>query len=416
MEDNFKIVIVTKPSPVNDEATLIERLLGAGADIVSLRKPGIGERYIESILEHIRPELRNRIRLHDYPQLARAFGTGFQLNSRNSKADDIPAVMLSKGCHSLGEITETQGVDYVTLSPIFDSISKPGYNSRFDLSTLDIAAINKKVIALGGVTLDHVPSLRAAGFAGAAFLGEVWRDNESFERFVRYLTMRNSRLQYITDGSTPYDTVSLALKALEGGCRWVQIRMKDEPAESVAEVAAELAPAFINRGATLIVDDHVEIAAMTTGVAGVHIGQKDISPAQAREILPSDKILGFTVNSAEHLETAANLFRDHIDYLGIGPLRFTSTKKKLAPTLGYDGLDKIRSLMHQLNFVPSAVIVGGVTDHDFEQLAGIGFGGVAVSGAIGKTPSPADAANDLTTKAIRHFGYINEDDYIRFNK
>ncbi|MDE5808782.1 MAG: thiamine phosphate synthase [Muribaculaceae bacterium] len=414
MADDFKIVVITTPKPIDNEAQKIEKLLSAGADYVSIRKPEIGERYVAGLLENIRPELRCRIKLHDYPELARAFKTGFQLNSRNTKVDGIPQSMLSKGCHSLGEVVESQGFDYVTLSPIFDSISKPGYKANFNLNNLDLESFSSKVIALGGVTLDRLPVLRKSGFAGAAFLGEVWRDQESFDRFIRYLAIRNSRVQYITDGSTPDDTIRLAQAALNGGCKWVQIRMKGQPIEAVTEVAEELAPAFTNRGCTLIVDDHVEIAASISGVAGVHLGQNDLSPIEARHIMPNDKILGFTVNSVEHLKNAANLYRDHIDYLGMGPLRFTSTKKKLAPTLGVEGLAEIRSKMDELNFVPPVVVVGGVTSDDFKRLANIKFGGVAVSGAIGKSPSPIDATSNIVKCANRHFAYRFEDDYLKF--
>lgn len=414
MADDFKIVVITPPTPVDNESVMIERLLGAGADIVSLRKPAIGERYIESVLQNIRPELRKRIRLHDYPHLARAFNTGFQLNSRIANAEGISPSMLSKSCHSLAEAAEARDVDYVTLSPIFDSVSKPGYNSRFDISNIDLSSIKAKTIALGGVTLDRLPLLRKAGFDGAAMLGDVWRNRESFDSFIRYLAMRNSRLQYITDGATPDETVNLALEALKGGCRWVQIRMKDVPVEAVTDVATELAPKFTEQGATLIVDDHIEIAANIDGLAGVHLGQTDLSPAEARKILPPHSIIGFTVNTTDQLKTASATHRPHIDYLGIGPLRFTSTKKKLAPTLGFDGLDKMRTKMKELDFVPPAVIVGGVTADDFEQISNIGFGGIAVSGAIGKSSSPFQATTKLIQRAANTFRYKNEDDFIRF--
>ncbi|MBD5367378.1 MAG: thiamine phosphate synthase [Bacteroides sp.] len=414
MADNFKIVVFTPPAPVDNEAQKIERLLGAGANIVSLRKPGIGVRYIESVLKQLRPELRHRIRLHDNPELARAFGTGFQLNSRTPQVTDIDHSSMSKSCHTINEVLETNGVDYVTLSPIYDSISKAGYKSQFDLSSLDLSSVDVSVVAMGGMTLDRIPLIRAAGFAGAAFLGDVWRDTDSFNRFVRYLTMRNSRLQYVTDGDSPDDTVNLALAALKGGCRWVQIRMKNDSHEAVADVMTELVPKFTALGATLIVDDHVDIAATTEGVAGVHLGQTDMPPSEARKVLPADKVIGFTVNSAIQLRAAAQQYRHSIDYLGIGPLRFTSTKKKLATPLGLDGLEDIRLLMTNIGFIPPAVVIGGVIDTDYKPLAQIGYGGVAVSGAIGHAANPAASAHLLTTTAADLFGHSIEDDYINF--
>ena len=149
MVDNFKIVVITPPEPIENEALKIERLLGAGADVISLRKPGIGPRYIESVLEQIRPVLRKRIKLHDYPEIAQHFHTGFQLNSRNSEVSGIPSSMLSKGCHSLNEvIVLDMEVDYVTLSPIYDSISKAGYESQFDPDSLDLGQITTDVVAM----------------------------------------------------------------------------------------------------------------------------------------------------------------------------------------------------------------------------------------------------------------------------
>lgn len=172
---DFLTIAITSPYHIDDEAARIERLLAGGeADYVHIRKPGWTSEETERLIASIRPEMRNRLKLHDHFGLASRYGLGgVHLNSRNHVAP-ADAVKISKSCHSLEELGDTGRYEYVTLSPVFDSISKQGYRSAFRLDELRPWLEGKRVVALGGVTPERIPQLKEAGFSGAAMLGYFW--------------------------------------------------------------------------------------------------------------------------------------------------------------------------------------------------------------------------------------------------
>ena len=197
-------------------------------------------------------------------------------------------------------------------------------------------------------------------------------------------------LQFITDGKTAEETVRQAISALEGGCRWIQIRMKDASEEEVEDAVKSILPHCRKARAILIVDDRVEIAARC-GADGVHLGKEDTSPEQALAILGPDRIIGSTVNT---LEDIGRLPLDIVDYLGIGPYRFTSTKKRLAPILGLEGYRNIMTLLRKRSSIP-AVAIGGITADDIIPVISTGVTGIAVSGAISHADDPVAATRRL---------------------
>lgn len=176
MKEKFLIIAVTTPVEYPGEAERITELLDSGeADIVHIRKPAWDAAKTEKLIRQIPERLYPRLRLHDHFSLAEKYNLGgVHLNSRNLSA---PATIknLSRSVHSLDEIERYQELDYLTLSPIFDSISKPGYKSNFDLKELKDKITGKRIIALGGVTPEKIPSLREVGFIGAAMLGHFWK-------------------------------------------------------------------------------------------------------------------------------------------------------------------------------------------------------------------------------------------------
>lgn len=131
--------------------------------------------------------------------------------------------------------------------------------------------------------------------------------------------------------------------ALEGGCRWIQLRMKDAGESEIERTALRLIPECRRRGAIFIIDDHVELA-IKTGADGVHLGKNDMSVADARRLAGPDFIIGGTANTFEDIQRIA---REGADYIGCGPFRFTTTKKNLAPVLGADGYENIVSQMRK---------------------------------------------------------------------
>lgn len=193
-------------------------------------------------------------------------------------------------------------------------------------------------------------------------------------------------LQFITDSPTAECTVAQAMQALDGGCRWVQVRMKGAPDRDVEAAVRALLPHTRTLGATLIVDDRVDVVSRT-GADGVHLGKDDMPPAEARAILGPGSIIGSTVNTLADIE---RLPLDLIDYLGMGPYRFTTTKKRLAPVLGLDGYREAMAALRRQSAIP-VVAIGGITLDDVVPLLATGVTGVAVSGAISRADNPGEA-------------------------
>ena len=164
-------------------------------------------------------------------------------------------------------------------------------------------------------------------------------------------------LQFITHQTDRYTCFESALMALEGGCKWIQLRMKEAPCEEVEAVALQLKPLCKEKEAILILDDHVELARKLE-VDGVHLGKKDMPIDEARQLLGESFIIGGTANT---FEDVVQHYRAGADYLGIGPFRFTTTKKNLSPVLGLEGYTAILSQMKEANIELPVVAIGGIT-------------------------------------------------------
>ena len=209
----------------------------------------------------------------------------------------------------------------------------------------------------------------------------------------------NYRLQFITHSTDRYTYEESARLALEGGCRWVQLRMKG--AEECDKVACALAIQKMCRavGATFIVDDDVQLA-KRIGADGVHLGKEDMPVTEARAILGEGVIIGATVNSFEDIE--AHINGSLPDYFGCGPFRFTTTKKRLAPTLGIEGYREIISRMHERDITIPIVAIGGITKTDIPQILAAGIDGIALSGSVLQANNPVKEMQEIVS-IINHF-------------
>lgn len=185
-------------------------------------------------------------------------------------------------------------------------------------------------------------------------------------------------LQYITNTDCDRPVVEQVKAVLEGGCRWIQIRMKDASDEEIEKVVAEIKPLCLEKEAFLLLDDRVELA-KKTDVGGVHLGKEDMTPSRARMILGPAAVIGVTANTIEDIEAVKTL---DIDYIGIGPFTETATKKKLAPRLGIEGIKNICKEMEKREINIPHVAVGGIRLDDVRELLAAGVNGIAVSGAI----------------------------------
>ena len=203
----MKWIVITLPTFIPDEARLIAGLFQRGLDVLHLRKPGSDEGSCRRLLDGISECWHERIVVHDHFSLCRDYGLlGVHLNGRHPQPPaDFQPRSVSASCHSVDEARRRKDtLDYVFLSPIFDSISKQGYSSAYTPELLadahDHGFIDRKVMALGGFTLEHIPRIREWGFGGAVFLGDVWNRvgqpgmDAYLERVERALHRRNGKI------------------------------------------------------------------------------------------------------------------------------------------------------------------------------------------------------------------------------
>ena len=187
--------------------------------------------------------------------------------------------------------------------------------------------------------------------------------------------------------------VETVRQAVDGGVRIVQLRDKHATDAETTDQLVELSRVIDGR-ALLVVNDRLDaaIAARAAGarVDGVHLGQGDTSVLRARAELGPDALIGLTANTAEHLEAARALPDGTVDYLGVGVIRPTSTKRDHPPALGIEGF---RAFAESSPF--PCVAIGGVGLHDVEALRRAGAAGVAVVSALCAADDPAASARSF---------------------
>ncbi len=399
----MKVIVITEPGIVTQEAELIKTILDKGVDRVHIRKPEWCREQIKNLICEIPHHLRSRITLHDNFDLFEDLGVGgLQLNQRNPYIPQLFTGVRSASCHSIDELQDISNFDYVTLSPIFNSISKSGYQSNFSEEELYSARkhnyINDKVIAMGGVTPAQIPYLREIGFGGVALLGYIWGDksiegvaSRAMEAVKMAKMSRNFSLQYISHRNSTLDDVSSSEAALEGGCRWVQLRMKGFSDEEFISRAKVLRTSCDKVGATFILNDRAHLV-KECKADGVHLGREDISPREARILLGSGAIIGGTANSLADID---NLVVQGVDYIGLGPFRFTTTKEKLSPTLGLEGYVTAVEHCHKMGYATPIVAIGGITVDDIYEIMSCRVNGIALSGTILNAEDSVATTSDI---------------------
>ncbi|SKB76787.1 thiamine-phosphate pyrophosphorylase [Sphingobacterium nematocida] len=183
-----------------------------------------------------------------------------------------------------------------------------------------------------------------------------------------------SKIQYISSGTTEEQQLNNIKSVLQKGIQWVQLRFKTEDHSAVRRVAH--ATKFLKQeyDFTFIINDLIDIA-QEVDADGVHLGLEDQGVAIARHQLGSDKIVGGTANTWSDVQQR---ILEGCDYIGLGPLRFTTSKAKLSPLLGVEGY---RDIFDELKGspVPPIYAIGGVTLEDIPLLSSIGVYGVAIS-------------------------------------
>ena len=200
-------------------------------------------------------------------------------------------------------------------------------------------------------------------------------------------------VQFITHYTEQYSYLDSVRIALEGGCRWIQLRMKDTLQKEIQPIAKEALTLCREYEATFIIDDHVELAKQIKA-DGVHLGKSDMPIAEARRILGKDFIIGGTANT---FEDVLGHHKAGADYIGCGPFRFTTTKKNLSPVLGLDGYRRIVWQMKEAGIHLPIVAIGGITEADIPELMQTGVNGIALSGSILRAKNPIEEMKKIMT-------------------
>lgn len=188
-------------------------------------------------------------------------------------------------------------------------------------------------------------------------------------------------ISHYTDRYSYLDSISMAL---QGGCKWIQLRMKDATPDEIRPIAIEAKAMCKTAGATFIIDDHVELV-KEVNADGVHLGKNDMPISEARALLGPDFIIGGTANTFEdvvhHYQSGAN-------YIGCGPFRFTTTKQGLSPILGLEGYTAIVNKMKDNGINLPIVAIGGITADDIPAIMKTGVTGIALSGTVLRAEDP----------------------------
>lgn len=180
--------MISNPTEVNNESTIINELFMAGLKCFHLRKPASSFETITKLLNQLKPEFYERIAIHQFHEMANDFGIKRLHYTEMARGASTMAqceqkgkngLILSTSVHDYPTLTELKNFDYAFYGPVFNSISKTGYKSVLpDDFILNKVPFNTKVIALGGIELSNLNHIKPMGFDGAAVLGTIWKNPE----------------------------------------------------------------------------------------------------------------------------------------------------------------------------------------------------------------------------------------------
>lgn len=198
---------------------------------------------------------------------------------------------------------------------------------------------------------------------------------------------------YISQGKTPSEHLKNIQKMVEAGVDAIQLRIKNLAENQWIEQAFKAQQLCKENGCIFIVNDSVSVA-FQVNADGVHLGKNDTDPLKARELLGNNKIIGGTANT---LSDCTTLIQKKVDYIGLGPYRFTTTKENLSPILGKNGYLNIINQLQDISNVPPIIAIGGIEEADFSILKSTGVSGIALSGFLQKSENPQKIIHQLQT-------------------
>lgn len=202
-----------------------------------------------------------------------------------------------------------------------------------------------------------------------------------------------SALHYISQETYDKSHTENIKEACEAGIDWVQLRVKDKPLDEIEEIAFEAKSICKKFGARLIINDYVEIA-KAIKANGVHLGQTDMDPLEAREILGDRPYIGGTANTWDDI---VNLHNAKVDYIGLGPFKFTETKENLSPVLGIKGYSNILNNMIISEIDTPIIAIGGITLEDIFDIQMTGCHGIAVASLINDSMDKKEVVEEIKT-------------------
>ncbi|MDX1981882.1 MAG: thiamine phosphate synthase [Bryobacteraceae bacterium] len=180
------------------------------------------------------------------------------------------------------------------------------------------------------------------------------------------------RLYAIADTATLHSRgmglIATVEQWLEAGVRLIQLRHKGQYTRELYQTAAALCEKCQQRGALFVIDDRADIAALLG--AGLHVGQDDLSPADARRVIGPDALLGLSTHNEDQLAAGD---REPVDYLAVGPVFQTASKENPDPVLGLERVARMRGLTSK-----PLVAIGGITRASAPALWTAGIDSVAV--------------------------------------
>ena len=296
----MELILITRPDLFAGETELITALLHHGLRLLHVRKPDASAAELEDWLRRIPTAYYPRLTLHDHHHLAVSLGLGgIHLNARNPQ---LPpggfGGRVSRSCHTLDEVRRYKPTcDYVFLSPLFPSLSKPGYVGSLRPSDLDEASasglIDRKVVALGGIDESRLGRVRDLGFGGVALLGDVWGRTRA-ELIPHYL-----RMQRLATQAPPAVVLTIAGSDSSGGAG---IQADIKTISSLGAYAASIITAVT--------------AQNTMGVRGVHPVPADFLGLQIDTVLADLNVQAVKIGMVGQAEAVAALTRSLDAYAG----------------------------------------------------------------------------------------------------
>lgn len=194
------------------------------------------------------------------------------------------------------------------------------------------------------------------------------------------------RILYISQGKNPAAHIDNIQLMLDSGCKWIQLRIKDIDSKELLPYAKKAKAICDDHKALLSINDHPDIAKKVNAY-GVHLGLKDMSVDEARQIAGSDMIIGGTANTATDIEQRV---KEGVDYIGLGPLHYTKTKQHLSPILGHKGMRELTEFMKTQDYKIPVIAVGGITESDIPSLIRAGVYGVGISTILTESHFPEE--------------------------